>query len=86
VRDIKSLPVVNLEIFFHPDPQGTSPEIGTKQFDAKAFLRVRALTEPGSAREKPTVVKTAVSTPGHGQWLWRLFQRRPLQNVARLST
>jgi hypothetical protein len=87
VRNIKPLPVVNLEIFFHPDPQGTSPEIGTKQFDAKAFFRrVRDLTELATARQKHAVGKTAVPTAKHGPWLWRLFWLRQPKNVARLSS
>jgi hypothetical protein len=76
VRDIEPLPVINLEIFFHPDPHGASPDIGTKQFDSKAFLRrVKALTEPGRAREKPAA--NAASPRGRGRWFWRLFQPSP---------
>lgn len=87
VRDIKPLPVINLEIFFHPDPPGAAAPIGTRQFDAKAFLhRVKALSEPAKPREKPAVVVTEASTAGHGHWLRRLVRLRPLRNAARLSS
>jgi hypothetical protein len=77
VRAIKPLPVLNLEIFFHPDPHGTSVEVGTKHFDAKAFLsRVRMLTEPSRAKEKPLIVKNTTSAEGRGRWLPRLFRYR----------
>ncbi|CDZ56981.1 hypothetical protein NFO65_04350 [Neorhizobium galegae] len=75
VRDIKPLPVVNLEIFFHPDPRGTSLGIETKKFDSKAFLsRVKALTEPGRTRELPLLVKTAASTRTRSGWQGRLLR------------
>lgn len=74
VRDIEPLPVINLEIFFHPDGQGASPDFGTKQFDSKAFVgRVKALTEPGRAREKPVAGVKAASATGRSRWFWRLF-------------
>jgi hypothetical protein len=75
VRGIKPLPVINLEIFFHPDPQRTPPDIGTEQFDCKAFLdRVKALTEPGRARVKHSASEVAASPAGSGYWLWRRFR------------
>jgi len=84
VRDIEPLPVINLEIFFHPDAQGASPDFGTKQFDSKAFLeRVKALTEPGRAREKPVAGVKAGSATGRSRWFWRLFQ---LSHSAPLSS
>ncbi|TCM52561.1 hypothetical protein C8J36_1085 [Rhizobium sp. PP-F2F-G48] len=74
VRDIKALPVLNLEIFFHPDPHGTSVEVGTKQFDARAFLsRVRMLTDPARAKDKPLIAKNSTPAEGRGRWLPRLF-------------
>jgi hypothetical protein len=47
VRNIRTLPVVNLEVFFHAT---TSVGDGT-QFDGKAFIhRIEALTEPRLGR------------------------------------
>ncbi|MBY5775414.1 hypothetical protein HFN63_36420 [Rhizobium leguminosarum] len=60
------------------DAQGASPDFGTKQFDSKAFLgRVKALTEPGRAREKPVAGINAATATGRIRWFWRLFQMSP---------
>ncbi len=73
VRDIKPLPVINLEIFFHPDMQGASLH-RSKQFDATAFLgRVKALTEPRRPRELPCEVTNAVPGRGPNRWFSRLL-------------
>lgn len=78
VRDIEPLPVINLEIFFHPDAQGASPDFATKHFDSTAFFgRVKALTEPGRAREKPVAGISKASATGRSRWFWRLFRQVP---------
>ena len=86
VRDIQPLPVVNLEIFFHPDPGGTSTGRRTKRFDAKAFLdRVRTLTEPAKAREEPHALHSPMPADGTGFRLWRLFRLRATPNGTQLA-
>lgn len=78
VRDIEPVPVINLEIFFHPDAQGASLDFAKKQFDSKAFLeRVKALTEPGRSREKPEAGSNAASAKRRIGWFLRLFQHAP---------
>ena len=64
VRNIRPLPVVNLEIFFHSDLHAGTLEGGTKQFDTKAFMgRIDALTQPRPAREPETPARSAPSLP-----------------------
>ncbi len=59
VRNIKSLPVVNLEVFFHAISSGGDLQSPGKQFDGKAFLqRIKALTEP-----RPGRIATAYAEP-----------------------
>jgi hypothetical protein len=73
VREIAPLPVINLEVFFHPDPYGVSPGIRTKQFDTKAFLRrVIALTELNNTTERPAAVSA-----GKGRWRLRRLLSSP---------
>ncbi|KQV41191.1 hypothetical protein [Rhizobium sp. Root1204] len=56
VRNIRSIPVVNLEVFFHSSPSRDGLMKSSKQFDSKAFLaRIRALTEPRPARTEMIV-------------------------------
>ncbi|OBZ92703.1 hypothetical protein ADU59_25305 [Pararhizobium polonicum] len=51
VRNIKSMPVVNLEVFFHTVVSSGGMVSSSKQFDGKAFLqRIKALHEPRVAR------------------------------------
>ncbi|MEK1929454.1 MAG: hypothetical protein AAAC47_06625 [Pararhizobium sp.] len=54
VRNIKAMPVVNLEVFFHTVGSTGDRMTASKQFDGKAFLeRIRALNEPKSNRGRP---------------------------------
>jgi hypothetical protein len=54
VRNIRTLPVVNLEVFFHAT---ASLGDGT-QFDGKAFIyRIKALTEPRLGRSGATKIQ-----------------------------
>jgi hypothetical protein len=58
VRQIKPLPVINLEIFFHPAQSADVLDAGPKQFDLKAFFqRIEAL----NAYRSPRVTTPAVS-------------------------
>jgi hypothetical protein len=73
VRNIKSLPVVNLEVFFHK-PLDEAGESARKQFDGAAFLkRIRSLTEPrpnrdGRARIEGEIITSAVIANRIFQW------------------
>jgi len=51
VRNIKSIPVVNLEVFFHSSGSADEGLMTSKQFDGRAFLeRITVLTEPRQSR------------------------------------
>lgn len=51
VRTIQSIPVVNLEVFFHTVGSTGDSVVAAKRFDGKAFLdRIRVLSEPRSGR------------------------------------
>lgn len=51
VRNIKAVPVVNLEVFFHTVKLTDEAVIGSKQFDGAAFIeRIRLLQEPRRER------------------------------------
>ena len=55
VRNIQSIPVVNLEVFFHAVLSSSGLVTSSKQFDDTAFLqRVKALTEPRTGRSEVT--------------------------------
>lgn len=57
VRNIRAIPVVNLEVFFHTSASG---EGGPKRFDSKAFLeRVEFLANPAPERSEPSIGRTA---------------------------
>lgn len=52
VRNIKWIPVVNLEVFFHMALAADRGDVNGKQFDIKAFVhRIDALTAPRPHRE-----------------------------------
>jgi hypothetical protein len=79
VRDIQPLPVVNLEIFFHPAPHDDSSGNRTKRFDAAAFFdRVKMLTEPARTRTEPPAPPSAEPAESRWQWPWRLLRPRPV--------
>ncbi|MGO7160179.1 hypothetical protein ACCS78_12220, partial [Rhizobium johnstonii] len=51
VRNIKPIPVINLEVFFHTVQSATKSVRSSKEFDSDAFLRrVAALTESRTGR------------------------------------
>ena len=73
VRNIITIPVVNLEVFFHMSLTADSGEISSKQFDVNAFVnRIKTLTAPRSGREPEKVTefsrKQAVANPGYAGW------------------
>ena len=80
VRNIKSLPVVNLEVFFHKPPNGEAMESARKQFDGTAFLkRIGSLTEPrpnrnGRPRIEGEIITSAVIANRIVQW-WSAARR-----------
>ncbi len=51
VRNIKPIPVINLEVFFHTVQSTTKSVRSSKEFDSDAFLRrIGALTESRTSR------------------------------------
>ncbi len=51
LRNIRSIPVINLEIFFHAAPSGEGHLFTPKRFDGRAFMeRIEFLVRPVSAR------------------------------------
>ncbi|MDI5926860.1 hypothetical protein [Rhizobium leguminosarum] len=51
VRNIKPIPVINLEVFFHTVQSATKSVRSSKEFDSDAFLRrIAALTESRTSR------------------------------------
>ncbi|MDR5012099.1 MULTISPECIES: hypothetical protein [Agrobacterium] len=51
LRNIRALPVINLEVFFHAGIYGDGTPVNSKRFDSKAFLeRVEFLARPVPAR------------------------------------
>lgn len=64
VRDIRPLSIVNLEIFFHPDPSLETPAGGRKEFDTKAFLaRINSLSGPRTKRNDAELAPIIPSSP-----------------------
>ncbi|WP_349438026.1 hypothetical protein [Pararhizobium sp. A13] len=60
LRNIRSIPVVNLEIFFHAEPSGNGPLITSKRFDGGAFMkRIEFLVQPTTTRAEPAGVGQA---------------------------
>ncbi|EJJ31381.1 hypothetical protein [Rhizobium sp. CF142] len=58
LRNIRSIPVVNLEIFFHAEPSSDGPLFTSKRFDGKAFIqRVECLVRPISTRGEHAAVE-----------------------------
>ncbi|HML29723.1 MULTISPECIES: hypothetical protein [Xanthobacteraceae] len=57
LRSIRTIPVINIEIFFHADPNGDGG--ASKRFDGKAFMdRVEFLS-------RPTVLRQNEDAPRH---------------------
>jgi hypothetical protein len=55
VRNIRPIPVINFEIFFHADISSRGLTADAKRFDGKAFLdRVRILSKTPQTRAAPT--------------------------------
>jgi hypothetical protein len=51
LRHIRTIPVINMEIFFHADPAFKTIEAAPRHFDSKAFMaRVEFLSRPVSSR------------------------------------
>ncbi|MBO9170651.1 MULTISPECIES: hypothetical protein [Rhizobium] len=73
VRNIITIPVVNLEVFFHMSLTADSGEISSKQFDVNAFVnRIKTLTAPRSGREPEKVTefgrKPTGANPAYAGW------------------
>lgn len=67
VRNIKPIPVINLEVFFHAIQPTAKSVPSSKEFDSDAFLRrIAALTESKTARiaavqRTPTLNQTVIA-------------------------
>lgn len=60
VRNIRSIPVVNLEVFFHTEPSGDGPLITSKRFDSSAFMkRIEFLVQPLATRVEHAGIEQA---------------------------
>ncbi|TAX57400.1 hypothetical protein ELI02_08930 [Rhizobium leguminosarum] len=93
VRNIKPIPLINLEVFFHT-AQSTAKSIhSSMEFDSDAFLRrVAALTEPRTGRiaavqRAPAANETAIAGTAKAS-RWRaatslLLSRRSTSNAQR---
>lgn len=80
VRNIRSIPVVNLEVFFHAVPSDSGLVTSSKQFDDTGFLqRIKALIDPRPGRSEPTQPETApiASAGANVKWpsRWLVFAR-----------
>jgi hypothetical protein len=66
VRNIRSIPVVNLEVFFHAVLSSGGLVTSSKQFDDTGFLqRIKALIEPRTGRTEVTQAElTSNATAG----------------------
>ncbi|MDL2409421.1 hypothetical protein PY650_28075 [Rhizobium calliandrae] len=74
VRNMRSIPVVNLEVFFHAVPSESGLVTSSKQFDDTGFLqRIKALIEPRPGRTEPTQPETApiAATGASAEWPFR---------------
>ncbi|MBO0128467.1 hypothetical protein [Agrobacterium sp. OT33] len=80
VRNIRAIPVVNLEVFFHGSTSGNG---ASKRFDGRAFLeRVKFLANPAPARPDPAIGRGAsaqIADPRKPRW-WSIAA-----NALRLS-
>ncbi|MDH7803623.1 MULTISPECIES: hypothetical protein [unclassified Rhizobium] len=80
VRNIRAIPVINIEVFFHNSISGGGV---SKQFDSKAFLeRVGFLASPTPARPDPAIGRAAsaqINDPRKPRW-WSIAA-----NALRLS-
>jgi len=81
LRNIHSIPVVNLEIFFHAEPSGGGPLSTSKKFDGRAFMeRVEFLVRPVTARGEHAgtePVKT-IAMRGHKASRWWAMAKKML--------
>ncbi|MFW8644296.1 hypothetical protein ELH26_19245 [Rhizobium leguminosarum] len=75
VRNIKPIPVINLEVFFHTVQSATKSIRSSKEFDSDAFLRgIAALTESrtgrvSAVRRDPAANETVIaSTAKASRW------------------
>ena len=60
LRNIRSIPVVNLEVFFHTEPCGDGPLVTSKRFDSRAFMkRIEFLVQPMATRPEPARAEQA---------------------------
>jgi hypothetical protein len=60
LRNIRSIPVVNLEIFFHAEPSSDGPLLTSKRFDGRAFMeRIQFLVQSTRTRAKPVGAEQA---------------------------
>ncbi|MBY2915023.1 hypothetical protein [Rhizobium leguminosarum] len=95
VRNIKPIPVINLEVFFHAVQSATKAVHSSKEFDSDAFLRrIAALTESRTGRiaaiqTAPTANETVIAGTAKAS-RWRaatslLLSRRAAPSAERVD-
>ena len=71
VRNIRSIPVVNLEVFFHAALSSGGLATSSKQFDDTGFLqRIKALAEPRTSRTEVTQAELTSNAPAGADARW----------------
>ncbi len=90
VRNIMTIPVVNLEVFFHRALTSDRAEISGKQFDVNALVnRIKTLTAPPSAREPEKVRdfdrKQAVVNSAYAGWRKKAAHFFKSRSMARID-
>ncbi|NTG18752.1 hypothetical protein G6L05_33995 [Agrobacterium rhizogenes] len=74
LRNIRSIPVLNLEIFFHTDPSTDGPSLGSKRFDSRKFMeRVELLARSEAERRAPAEANSAPPAIVRGDQLFELW-------------
>ncbi|MQB45840.1 hypothetical protein DXT94_28355 [Rhizobium sp. ICMP 5592] len=81
VRNIHTIPVVNLEVFFYSEPSPGGMLATSKRFDGAAFIqRIRVLADPAAAarREARQVAPAPVEadSPSHTSRIWKAIRQR----------
>ncbi|MCW0983607.1 hypothetical protein OK142_22530 [Agrobacterium sp. BT-220-3] len=81
LRTIRSIPVVNLEIFFHSVPSGERRPLTSRRFDGRAFMeRIDFLVQAASTKgdHLPVEAVKPPDTTSHALWRWWTRAKRLL--------
>ncbi|WP_421481045.1 hypothetical protein [Agrobacterium rosae] len=89
LRNIRVLPVINLEVFFHADISSDGRRVNAKRFDNKAFLeRVQFLATPMPATRSvmATGHVTPLTTGAKHTFRWWTIAANALRSHSRKDT